>query len=99
MANEIQRLVRWYREKCDGDWEHQYRIRIGTIDNPGWSLKVNVSETSLAGRTLALSRMERSEVDWIFHEVKNDEFQGHCGPDNLVEMIGVFLLFAGVSDP
>lgn len=25
----------WYKEHCDGVWEHDYGITIGTLDNPG----------------------------------------------------------------
>lgn len=43
-------LIDWYRSECNGDWEHAYGIQIDTIDNPGWSLKIDLLETSLEGK-------------------------------------------------
>jgi len=97
MGKEFERLVKWYREQCNGDWEHQNGIHLETLDNPGWSLDVNLAETSLAGRTVPLTKVERTEDDWVFYEVKGDVFSGNCGPENLIEMVGLFLTFAGAS--
>lgn len=30
-------LTRWYARHCDGYWEHPPRVKIETIDNPGWT--------------------------------------------------------------
>jgi hypothetical protein len=34
-------LMRWYLAECNGDWEHSYGVRVETLDNPGWSLKID----------------------------------------------------------
>ena len=94
----IHGLIAWYQSQCDGDWEHSFGLQIDTLDNPGWSLDVRLTETSLAGKLVPLTRMERGADDWIFYEVKSDVFRGNCGPENLIEMIGIFLEFAGASD-
>ena len=31
-------LMNWYSAQCDEDWEHQYGVKLETLDNPGWSL-------------------------------------------------------------
>ena len=38
MGNEavFQRLQKWYKSQCNGDWEHSFGIKIETLDNPGW---------------------------------------------------------------
>ncbi|MFJ5673999.1 Imm53 family immunity protein [Streptomyces sp. NPDC093097] len=33
-------LTAWYTCQCDGDWEHEYGIRIETLGNPGWSVEI-----------------------------------------------------------
>ena len=43
-------LSDWYAAQCDGVWEHSYGVTIGTLDNPGWTVKVDLSGTQLAGR-------------------------------------------------
>jgi hypothetical protein len=34
--DEIRELQQWYLAQCDGDWEHEWGVQIGTLDNPGW---------------------------------------------------------------
>lgn len=87
-------LMEWYQSQCDGDWEHQYGVRIGTLDNPGWSLDVDLVGTSLAGRMLQTKLLERSERDWLFVEVVDGVFRARGGPGNLGEMIEAFREFA-----
>jgi hypothetical protein len=91
MAAELERLVTWYRAQCNGDWEHQHGVRLGTLDNPGWSLDVSLIDTPAELTTAPRTMTERSEHDWVFFEVKDGHFRGRCGPGNLAEMLAVFL--------
>lgn len=95
--NPLAWLTEWYRSHCNGDWEHQNGIRIGTLDNPGWSLSVDLGETEHSGRTMPPKLMERSDSDWVFVEVKDDEFRARGGSSNLSELIDVFAQF--VKEP
>ena len=45
------RLQLWYAAQCNGDWEHQSGIRVGTLDNPGWSVEINLVDTPLEGQS------------------------------------------------
>jgi hypothetical protein len=45
----LTQLERWYLSQCDGDWEHTHGIVIGTLDNAGWSLTIDLLETPLEG--------------------------------------------------
>jgi hypothetical protein len=99
MTMELERFVEWFRDQCDGDWEHGHAIRLVTLDNPGWSLDVSLEGTSISGKTAPPTMVERTEHDWVFYETKNDFFRGRCGPGNLVEMLGLFLQFAEESEP
>lgn len=92
-ASPLDWLMAWYRSRCDGDWEHQHGVRIGTIDNPGWSLDVDIAETVHAGTSMPQKLIERSENDWIFAEVKDDVFRARGGTGNLSEMINLFASF------
>lgn len=83
----------WYRSQCDGDWEHQNGVRIGTLDNPGWSIDVDLAGTRQAGKSLPQKMTERSQDDWIFVEVKDDVFRARGGPGNLLEMLELFAAF------
>lgn len=87
-------LQHWYRSHCNGDWEHGTGIHIGTIDNPGWSIKVNLQDTELEHKKFENVQIERSELDWIFCTVKENNFEGACGPINLTEVLKIFRKWA-----
>lgn len=44
--NNVDWLSSWYRKECNGDWEHTYGISIQTLDNPGWSVRIDLLDTS-----------------------------------------------------
>lgn len=92
--NTLLRLQRWFSDACDGDWEHGDGIRIATLDNPGWSLKVDLEASHLAGRQCAPVQLERTEHDWIRLRVEGETFVGFGGPGNLEELISRFLDWA-----
>jgi hypothetical protein len=88
--HELVWLQSWYLEQCDGDWEHEFGITIGTLDNPGWEIKVDLAETDAANMSLPLVKVERSEHDWIHYKVENGKFEGFGGPHNLRELLSTF---------
>ncbi len=73
-------LLEWYYTQCDGDWEHGNGITIGTIDNPGWYLKVSLDETEVENRTFQIIDINRSENDWLYCAVEEKIFKGFGGP-------------------
>jgi hypothetical protein len=89
----IEWLQGWYRSHCDGDWEHDCGIRISTLDNPGWSLSIDLGGTSKADCVVPRNLVERSENDWVSVVVKDGQFKAHGGPENLSEMIRLFAEF------
>ena len=83
-------LEKWYAAHCDGDWEHQYGVSIGTLDNPGWTLEIDLRGTDAENRTLACLKIERTENDWLHYWVEEKKFQARMGPQNLSEAIEIF---------
>lgn len=92
-------LGKWYLAQCNGDWEHSHGVKIDTIDNPGWSLTIDLVGTSMQGR--AFQRLEHGEpsVDleewhqtgsWWNARVEGNSFTIYCGPLDLSAAIGVF---------
>lgn len=88
------RLQTWYAAMCNGDWEHTYGLQISNIDNPGWSLKVELIDTYLYDVTFPEVKIERTEDDWLICKVADGVFQAYGGTGNLTEMLGVFLDWA-----
>jgi hypothetical protein len=95
----LRRLQDWYGSHCDGSWEHQYGVSIDTLDNPGWTFTVELTDTELVDRVFDEVRAERSNDDWYLCRVRNRVFEGFCGPKNLNDLIAVFLNWADSSPP
>lgn len=86
----IEWLEEWYLSNCDGDWEHCYGIKIGTLDNPGWTVSVDLHETKFEGKDFNTIDIERSHNDWVYCKVEKNAFKGAGGPKNLKEMLTIF---------
>jgi hypothetical protein len=65
----------WYQSQCDGDWEHTYGVEITTIDNPGWSVKIDLEGTDLAGLKMDYELVEKSDDDWYGFKIENNVFE------------------------
>jgi hypothetical protein len=89
-VTNLERLQTWYVAQCDGDWEHTYGITIFTLDNPGWTLDIELNETELEERPFEGQSFERSEDDWLFAKRDKMKFKVACGPRNLDEAMAVF---------
>jgi hypothetical protein len=86
----IARLQDWYLEECNGDWEHSYGITIETLDNPGWMVKIDLTDTFLQETQIESQIIQRNEQDWVQIEVTEACFRGCGGPKNLTELIELF---------
>ena len=94
MSSELDRLQRWYLSQCNGDWEHTYGVTIENIDNPGWTLTVQLADTSLQDIPFETRIVNRSDLDWVHCTVSEMRFRGSGGAQNLNEILGVFLDWA-----
>jgi hypothetical protein len=88
--NELTWLQRWYAAHCDGDWEHGEGISISTLDNPGWTVVINVADTELDHIEVDKVRVELSDTDWLIYEIRDGKFIGRGGAQNLTEVLRAF---------
>lgn len=93
-ASALADLQRWYSSQCDGDWEHTYGIRIGTLDNPGWSVAIDLTDTALEGFDFPEVEALEPVREWIHCRVQEQRFEGHGGPHMLGRIIRIFLQWA-----
>lgn len=89
--NEIEKLQLWYRTQCDGSWEHEYGIAIDTLDNPGWSVMVDLVGTNLHSMQMEPLIEDVNEAEWLHCKIENGKFVGMGGPLKLNTIIGIFL--------
>lgn len=94
--SELERLQNWYRDQCNEDWEHSFGVKIDTLDNPGWMVKIDVRETSLEQKSFEpVSRGDSdADSDWIVCKLESDQFVGYGGANNLRELLRIFLDWA-----
>jgi hypothetical protein len=95
----VEELQRWYQKQCNGQWEHSYGVRIDTLDNPGWSVEIDLRGTELIGADLPPTRYERPDA-WLHCEVVDGRFVARCGPLQLREALRIFVELANsIGDP
>jgi hypothetical protein len=94
MADEIEELERWYEAQCDGDWEHEFGIRLSTLDNPGWAVDIPLEGTALEGRAFTPVEDMAPERTWITCKVVEGEFRGRGGAPMLGCILRTFLEWA-----
>jgi hypothetical protein len=87
-------LQEWYESQCNEDWEHQFGVSIGTLDNPGWTVIIDLDGTGLADEPFQAIEDLRSGRDWIKCWVENAKFNGAGGPQKLEEILTIFLRWA-----
>jgi hypothetical protein len=83
-------LQRWFADTCDGKWETNDGIQIGQLDNPGWTLTIDLTGTRWAARTTAAQLVERDEHSWLSIKSTGRRFEAACGPLDLVWAIDSF---------
>ena len=86
----LDKLQIWYKNQCDGDWEHDFGIKIETLDNPGWSLTIDLQLTSLQSVEFE-EQKEVSGFDWYHIKIKDWKYVAYGDPSKLNFLISYFL--------
>lgn len=84
----------WYQSNCDENWEHDYGVKIDTLDNPGWSVAIDLPGTNLDGKIIEQVKCELSESDWYVYKIENDQFIGYGDPTKLDFLLKTFIDWA-----
>ena len=87
-------LNEWYKSNCNGDWEHCYQIKIETLDNPGWSVTIELFDTELENQPFGEIDVMNGENDWMFCKIENNIFQGAGDPGKLIKILEVYKIWA-----
>jgi hypothetical protein len=96
-ASLLSRLQSWYSAQCNGDWEHGAGIQLTTLDNPGWSIRVDLEDTDVEARAFTKIVVQRGGSDWYECEVQDLRFLGFGGPHNLEDLLREFLAWVDAS--
>ncbi len=90
--NALAWLSAWYRSRCNEEWEHSYGITIDTLDNPGWTIRIDLAETPLEDLDLLFDANPgmAAEGEWYVYQIKDGIFDGSGDPDKLETLILAF---------
>jgi hypothetical protein len=95
MTDELTALETWYASQCDGDWEHQDGIEINTLDNPGWRVVIDITDTELAGKSFpTVEENYEHDAEWLRCWVEQGKFNAASGPRKLSRVLRIFLDWA-----
>jgi hypothetical protein len=107
MSDELSWLQQWSSAHCDGEWEHGFGVTIATLDNPGWSVTIDVEGTQLASTPFESVKTAVSDTSWVrCHVAERKErapgrpfasgrqFEGFGGALNLEDIIKIFRTWA-----
>jgi hypothetical protein len=87
----LRRFQFWYASQCNGDWEHQHEITIKSLDNPGWRVEIDLSETRWQDANFAEVRAKEADSDWMICSKRGALFVGAGDPDKLERILDLFL--------
>ncbi|MBT4444270.1 MAG: rhodanese-related sulfurtransferase [Waddliaceae bacterium] len=83
-------IQEWYKKQCDNDWEHQYGVLIETLDNPGWTVTIDLIGTLLENKEFHSIDCDFQEDDWFACKVDKYKFEGRGGVFNLINILQAF---------
>lgn len=101
MKDILERIQNWYKLNCNGDWEHSYGYSISTLDNPGWSVAIDLTETPLEALEYKRDYQNiEKEHDWFSIESVDNVLKIYCGPNNLRQAFEIFFneIIPGYAD-
>lgn len=83
-------IQNWFKDNCNGDWEKGEVIQITNIDNPGWEVEIDVSNTSLAMLEIPWILNENKKQDWYGVKIENQKFTASGDARKLTFLLGLF---------
>jgi len=88
--NILEWISQWYNSNCDGDWEHHFGMNIETIDNPGWSIEIDTTDTSTVLSNKLWKLEEVSTNNWYGYEIKGGQFRASGDLNKLEFLLNIF---------
>jgi hypothetical protein len=82
-ASALEFLAAWYSDQCDGEWEHEFGVRLDTLDNPGWYLRVDLIGTAAERRFVERRRFDFGAGGWVIVGSDGRTFEASSDPSSL----------------
>jgi hypothetical protein len=96
--NVVEWLQFWLTKLANGDWEHGHGIRISSLDNPGWCIEIDLSDTGLEKKSFEMIKFDHGESDWMTCRVVGEQFQAYGDARKLEIILKIFANWASEID-
>lgn len=83
-------IQQWFKNNCNGDWEHGSGIQITTLDNPGWDVEIDISNTSIANLQVEWILNEKNKQDWYGVKIEDQKFNAAGDAGKLIFLLNLF---------
>ncbi len=80
-------LQEWYKDKCDGDWEHLFGVDIWLKDNLKWEVLIDLEGTYLEDTSFDEVVYDTNEIECF---IENNKFKAYGELFKLNEILYVF---------
>ncbi|EMN43445.1 Imm53 family immunity protein [Leptospira weilii] len=67
-------LMKWYESQCDGDWEHEYGLKINTNKDQTWQVEIDIRFTELHDFELDTALEQKGTSNWYSFSIKDGRF-------------------------
>lgn len=86
----LQWIQEWYNRFCWDEERHYYGIKIETLDNPGWSVKIEICDTPLENKAFRENCQDNGDSDLDLLQSRGWFFKGAGDPNKLIPILEVF---------
>jgi len=83
-------IEKWFLSQCNEDWEHSCGIKIESLDNPGWGITIDLTDTILEDLVIPYRLVEASQNDWYGIKIENKVFEAFGDPMKLEFLLNQF---------
>ncbi|MCR5602621.1 MAG: immunity 53 family protein [Lachnospiraceae bacterium] len=89
MEDLLRWLEKWHKDNAFDDG-YALNIRISTLDNPGWSVDIDLADTKYSRMTMGEIQIDNSDDDWIDCRIINHHFRGSGDCLKLEKILAIF---------
>ena len=96
----LDQFQKWYKLQCNGVWEHSHGVSIQSCDNPGWWVKVDLTDTSLQNNSFTEISEGVDEkrfalgAQWLNCRIENSTWHGAGDETKLERILEIFIRWA-----
>lgn len=82
--------IQQYKKIKKADTNCDCRVKIETLDNPGWGVYIYLFGTNLQSKIFDVININTSENDWLTCKIENNVFKGYGDPNKLQIILNLF---------